>query len=70
LSFRLRQRAFGSRDLFRETFALERGFGEHSALQIYYEHASHGQILNQGRNQGLNNIGLRFVWRFHPNSAE
>jgi len=60
----------GSQDLFRETFALERSFGEHAALQIYYEHASHGQILDRGRNQGLNNIGLRYVWRFHGASAQ
>jgi lipid A 3-O-deacylase len=60
----------GSRDLFRETFALERSFGDHAALQVYYEHASHGQILNSGRNQGLNNVGLRYVWRFHANGAQ
>jgi len=68
--FQSEHQLLGSRDLFRETFALERSFGEHSALQLFYEHASHGQILNQGRNQGLNNVGLRFVWRFHPASAE
>jgi hypothetical protein len=51
----------GSRDLFRVTFALERSFCEHAALQLYYEHASHGKILDRGRNQGLNNIGLRYA---------
>ena len=67
--FQSEHQLLGSQDLFRVTFALERSFGEHSALQLYYEHASHGQILDRGRNQGLNNIGLRYVWRFHDSSA-
>ncbi len=68
--FQSEHQLLGSQDLFRVTFALERSFGDHSALQLYYEHASHGQILDRGRNQGLNNIGLRYVWRFHSNSAQ
>jgi len=68
--FQSEHQLLGSQDLFRVTLALERSFGEHSALQLYYEHASHGQVLDRGRNQGLNNIGLRYVWRFHANSAQ
>lgn len=67
--FQSQHQLLGSRDLFRVTLALERSFGERSALQLYYEHASHGQVLDQGRNQGLNNIGLRYIWRFHDNGA-
>lgn len=55
---------FGSRDLFRETFALEREFGDHFAMQVYFEHLSHGQILDEGRNQGVEELGLRGIWRF------
>ena len=59
----------GSRDLFRTTFALEREFGERAAMQIYWEHMSHGQILDSGRNQGLDYVGLRFSYRFDPDAA-
>jgi lipid A 3-O-deacylase len=56
----------GSRDLFRTTLALERDFGDRFATQIYLEHLSHGQILGHGRNQGLDEAGVRLVWRFKP----
>jgi lipid A 3-O-deacylase len=59
----------GSRDLFRTTFALEREFGERAAMQLYWEHMSHGQILDSGRNQGLDYVGLRFSYRFDPDAA-
>ena len=55
---------FGSQDLFRETFAVEREFGPRFGLQIYFEHLSHGQILGSGRNQGTEELGARAVWRF------
>lgn len=67
--FQSEHQLLGSHDLFRVTFAVEHSFGEHSALQLYYEHMSHGQILARGRNQGLNDIGLRYVWRFNNSSA-
>jgi hypothetical protein len=54
----------GSRDLFRDTLAIERSFGSAFAIQIFYEHLSHGQILGQGRNQGMDELGLRGVIRF------
>lgn len=60
----------GSRDLFRTTLALEREFGPHSGVQLYYEHMSHGQILDRGRNQGCDAVGLRYVWLFNPDPAE
>ena len=60
----------GSRDLFRTSFALEREFGERFAGQLYWEHMSHGQILDTGRNQGLDYVGVRLLYRFDPDSAD
>src|SRR5262249_23614129 len=48
----------GSRDLFRTTLALEREISPQFSSQVYFEHLSHGQILGQGRNQGLDEAGL------------
>ena len=53
----------GSDDLFRTGVALNRDFGEHWGMQLHYEHLSHGQILGNGRNQGLDNLGVRIYWR-------
>jgi lipid A 3-O-deacylase len=60
----------GSRDLFRTTFALEREFGPHWGAQLHYEHMSHGQILDQGRNQGLDYVGVRILRRFSADPSE
>lgn len=60
----------GSRDLFRTSMALEREMGERAALQLYWEHMSHGQVLDRGRNQGLDYVGLRFLYRFDPDPAD
>jgi len=55
---------FGSEDLFRTSLALNRDFGETWGLQLQYEHLSHGQIIGEGRNQGIDNVGLRVYWKF------
>lgn len=55
---------FGSRDLFRTSLSLNRDLGERWGVQLMYEHLSHGQILGNGRNQGLDNIGVRLSYRF------
>jgi lipid A 3-O-deacylase len=60
----------GSRDLFRTSFALEREFGDRVAAQLYWEHMSHGQILDSGRNQGLDYVGLRLLYRFDSDPAD
>jgi len=60
----------GSRDLFRTTFALEREFGPRFAGQLYWEHMSHGEILDKGRNQGLDFVGVRFIYRLDPDAAD
>lgn len=54
----------GSRDLFRTSIALTWDFTPGFAVQGIYEHLSHGQILGEGRNQGLDEIGVRAVWKF------
>jgi lipid A 3-O-deacylase len=60
----------GSQDLFRSSFALEREFGERFAAQLYWQHMSHGQILDSGRNQGLDYVGLRVLYRFDTDAAD
>jgi len=55
---------FGSEDLFRTSLSVGRDFGDNWGAQITYEHLSHGQILGDGRNQGIDNIGARLFWRF------
>ena len=55
---------FGSEDLFRTSLAINRDLSPVSGLQLQYEHLSHGQILGNGRNQGIDNIGIRFYYRF------
>lgn len=54
----------GSDDLFRTGLALNRDMGENWGLQLQYDHLSHGQILGNGRNQGLDNIGVRVYFHF------
>ena len=70
VTFEHEHQLLGSRDLFRTTFALENAVSPHAAWQIYYEHMSHGQIIGPGRNQGLDDVGVRFIWRFNPDPAQ
>jgi lipid A 3-O-deacylase len=70
IAFEAEHQLLGSRDLFRSSFALEREFGDHFATQLYWEHMSHGQILDKGRNQGLDYVGLRFLYRLDPDPAD
>lgn len=43
---------------------------DRAAMQLYWEHMSHGQILDEGRNQGLDYVGLRFLYRFDDDTAQ
>ncbi len=52
----------GSRDVFRTSLSLGKDLTDSLAVQLTYEHLSHGQILGNGRNQGLDEIGLRLAW--------
>ncbi|MBI1339315.1 hypothetical protein GC169_03765 [bacterium] len=54
----------GSRDLFRSSLALTYDVNERWGVQAIYEHLSHGQILGSGRNQGLDELGVRLIYRF------
>jgi len=54
----------GSRVLFHSQLGVERDLGEHLGVQVVYEHLSNGQILHHGRNQGLDEAGVRLAYRF------
>jgi lipid A 3-O-deacylase len=54
----------GSRDLFRTSIGIERDFGGGWSAQVFYSHLSHGQVLGSGRNQGMDQAGLRIGRRF------
>lgn len=54
----------GSKDLFRTSLALTWDVADTWSVQAIYEHLSHGQILGDGRNQGLDELGVRLVWNF------
>lgn len=68
--FEAENQLLGSEDLFRTTFALEREFGDRFAAQLYWQHMSHGQILDSGRNQGLDYVGVRLAYRLDPDPAD
>lgn len=55
---------FGSRDLFRTSLSLNRDLADRWGVQLMYEHLSHGQILGSGRNQGIDNFGVRVSYRY------
>ena len=63
-AFEADHQLLGSRDLFRVSMAIEFDFAQQEAVQVFWEHLSHGQILGTGRNQGLEYIGARFLHRF------
>jgi len=55
---------YGSRDLFRVSLAVTRDLPGPWEMQVLYEHLSHGQIIGEGRNQGVDQIGLRLGYRY------
>jgi hypothetical protein len=55
---------FGSQVLFEPEFALGFDLSERVALEASYTHLSNGQIFAQGKNQGLDDAGVRLVWKF------
>lgn len=54
----------GSRDLFRTSLGVTRDLDGPWAVQGFYEHLSHGQVLGTGRNQGLDAFGIRLAYQF------
>jgi lipid A 3-O-deacylase len=55
---------YGSRDLFRVSVGLTREFSADWSGQLLVTHLSHGQILGSGRNQGVDQVGVRLGWKF------
>lgn len=54
----------GSRDLFRISLGVTRHIAGPWDAQVFYSHLSHGQILGHGRNQGLDQVGVRVGYNF------
>lgn len=54
----------GSEDLFRTSIGLTRDFAGPWETQVFFEHLSHGMILGDGHNQGVDQIGVRFGYAF------
>ncbi len=54
----------GSEDLFRTSLGLTRDFEGPWEAQVFFEHLSHGQILGEGRNQGMDQAGIRLGYQF------
>jgi hypothetical protein len=55
---------FGSRFLFEEEVAFGYRLDRHWALEASYLHFSNGEILHRGKNQGLDDVGLRVAYTF------
>jgi len=54
----------GNDVLFRSGAALDYALTDQWMVGVFYEHHSHGQILASGRNQGLDELGLRLSYRW------
>lgn len=54
----------GSRWLFHTQIGADYALTRNWAVGAYYEHFSHGQILASGRNQALDEAGVRVSYRF------
>jgi lipid A 3-O-deacylase len=54
----------GSEALFRTSIGLTYDFAGPLEAQLFFEHLSHGQILASGRNQGLDQAGIRVGYQF------
>jgi hypothetical protein len=55
---------FGSNELFEPEFALGYRVTRQWATEISYIHLSNGQIFHQGKNQGLDDVGVRVAYTF------
>lgn len=54
----------GNEWLFHSRLGADYDLSETWALGVYYEHFSHGQILASGRNQALDEVGVRLSYKF------
>lgn len=55
---------FGSQVLFEPELALGYKFNDRVSAELSYTHLSNGQIFHQGKNQGLDDVGVRLVYAF------
>ena len=55
---------FGSKVLFEPELALGYQFNDRWSAELAYTHLSNGQIFHQGKNQGLDDVGVRLVYAF------
>jgi len=55
---------FGSRVLFEPELALGYQVSDRVSVELSYTHLSNGQIFHQGKNQGLDDAGVRLVYAF------
>lgn len=55
---------FGSQILFEPEIALGYRITDNTSVELSYVHLSNGQIFHQGKNEGLDEVGIRFVHRF------
>jgi len=52
-----------SRDVFHTTLGVSRAVSGSARLALVYEHLSHGQVLGKGRNQGIDQAGVRLSFK-------
>lgn len=62
---RRRRLILGSKALFREAVGVDWRFSRRWAAGVEYVHASNGQILGHGVNEGINDVGLRLGYHFN-----
>lgn len=55
---------FGSKVLFEPELALGYDLNDSWSAELSYTHLSNGQIFHQGKNQGLDDAGVRLVYKF------
>jgi lipid A 3-O-deacylase len=55
---------FGSPDLFRLGLAGSRKIGDRLEGQVLLEHLSHGYIIGDEVNQGVDNLGVRLIYKY------
>ncbi|HJV42312.1 acyloxyacyl hydrolase [Caulobacter sp.] len=55
---------FGSHVLFEPELALGYQVSDRMSVELSYTHLSNGQIFHQGKNQGLDDAGVRLVYAF------
>lgn len=55
---------FGSVLLFQPELTLGYALDERTAVELTYVHLSHGQIFGNGKNQGMDDVGVRLVRSF------